>query len=99
MRKTRLSALTAATILAVAMLADRAAAMPFAAPAGGSLAIENAAIVCGGNGCAPVETKPRQHKKFMPLGYTKPLGQTTTPAPPAPAAPAATTLTSILQKL
>jgi hypothetical protein len=99
MRKTRLSALTAATILAVAMLADHAAAMPFAAPAGGSLAIENAAIVCGGNGCAPVETKPRQHKKFMPLGYTKPLGQTTTPAPPAPAAPAATTLTSILQKL
>lgn len=58
-----------------------------------------AAVLCGGNGCNVIQTKPLQHHKFMPLGYTKPLGQTTTPAPPASAAPAATTLTSILQKL
>jgi hypothetical protein len=76
MRKTRFSALTAATILAVAILADRAAAMPFAAPASGSALVEQAAIVCGGNGCAPVETKPHGKRKFMPLGYTKPLPKT-----------------------
>jgi hypothetical protein len=79
MRKTRLSALTAAIILAVGMLADRAAAMPFAAPAGGSAPVEKAAVLCGGNGCLPVQTKPRQHKKFMPLGYTKPIQQNAMP--------------------
>jgi hypothetical protein len=55
-----------------------------------------AAMLCGGNGCNVIQTKPMQHRKFMPLGYTKPLQQVT---PPAPSAPAATTLTSILQKL
>ena len=79
MRKTRLSALTAAIILAGGIFADRAAAMPFAAPVSTSPLVEKAAIVCGGNGCAPVETKPRQHRKFMPLGYTKPLPQSTLP--------------------
>jgi hypothetical protein len=79
MRKTRLSALTAAIILAVAMLADRAVAMPFAAPAGDSALVEKAAIVCGGNGCSPVQIKPHGKRKFMPLGYTKPLPQTALP--------------------
>jgi len=79
MRKTRLSTLMAATILAVGMLADRAAAMPFAAPAGNSALVEKAAVLCGGNGCLPVQTKPRQHRKFMPLGYTKPLPQNALP--------------------
>jgi hypothetical protein len=79
MRKTRLSALSAAMILAVGMLAGRAAAMPFAAPAGGSPLVEKAAIVCGGNGCSPVQTKPHGKRKFMPLGYTKPLPQTALP--------------------
>jgi len=84
MRKTRLSALMAATILAVGMLAGRAAAMPFAAPAGVSAPVEKVAVLCGGNGCLPVQTKRRQHKKFMPLGYTKPLSQNGLPQSTAP---------------
>jgi hypothetical protein len=75
MHKTLLSALAAATFFAGGTFADRAAAMPLAAPASGTALAEKAAIICGGNGCAPVQTKQTQHHKFQPLGYTKPLPQ------------------------
>jgi hypothetical protein len=75
MRKTLLSALAAATLFAGGTFADSAAAIPFAAPASGTALVENAAIICGGNGCAPVQTKQIQRRKFQPLGYTKPLPQ------------------------
>jgi hypothetical protein len=76
MPKTLFSTLAAATILSGAMLAGRASAMPSAAlssaPARTAL-VHEAAVLCGGNGCAPVQTKQTQHKKFHPLGYTKPI--------------------------
>jgi hypothetical protein len=31
--------------------------------------IREAAIVCGTNGCAPVQTKLLQRRKFHPLGH------------------------------
>jgi hypothetical protein len=74
MRKTLLSALAAAIILSGGLLADRTAAMPLA-PVSVTTLVEKAAIICGGNGCAPVQTKQTQHHKFQPLGYTKPLPQ------------------------
>jgi hypothetical protein len=73
MRKALLSALAAAIILSGGLLADRTAAMPLATPASGAALVEKATILCGGNGCAPVQTKQIQRKKFQPLGYTKPL--------------------------
>jgi hypothetical protein len=58
------------------MLTGRAAATPSAAlssaPARTAL-VHEAAVLCGGNGCAPVQTKQTQRKKFHPLGYTKPI--------------------------
>jgi hypothetical protein len=78
MRKTVLSALAAATILAGAMFADRAAAMPPAmasvmastpeATANAAL-VREAGIVCGGNGCAPAQTGAVRRRKFQPLGH------------------------------
>jgi hypothetical protein len=81
MRKTLLSAVGMAIVLSGGLAADRAAAMPLAAPVHGAPLAEPAAIVCGGMGCAPVQTKQIQHKKFQPLGYTKPLPQGALPAP------------------
>jgi|HubBroStandDraft_6_1064221.scaffolds.fasta_scaffold2527216_2 hypothetical protein len=75
MHKTLLSALAAATLFAGGTFADRTAAMPLAAPPNGMALVEKAAIICGGNGCAPVQIKQIQRKKFQPLGYTKPLPQ------------------------
>jgi len=76
MSKTLFSAVAAAMILSGAMIAGRAAAMPPAAlssaPARSAL-IHEAAVLCGGNGCTPVQTKQTQRKKFHPLGYTKPI--------------------------
>ena len=80
MRKTLLSVLGAAIVLSGGVIADRAAAMPLAAPSDGASLVEKAAIVCGGMGCAPVQTKQIQRRKFQPLGYTKPLPQSV-PAP------------------
>ena len=80
MHKTLLSALAAATLFAGGTFADRAAAMPLAPPPSGAGLIEKAAIICGGTGCAPVQTKQIQRKKFQPLGYTKPLPQGALPA-------------------
>jgi hypothetical protein len=79
MRKTLLSALGMAIVLSGGLVADRTAAMPLAAPASGASLVEKAAIVCGGNGCAPVQTKQIQRHKFQPLGYTKPLPKSTLP--------------------
>lgn len=28
-----------------------------------------AAVICGGNGCAPVQTKSQPKRKFQPLGH------------------------------
>jgi len=75
MRKTLLSALGVAIVLSAGLVADRTAAMPLTAPASGAPLVEKAAIVCGGMGCAPVQTKQIQRRKFQPLGYTKPLPQ------------------------
>jgi hypothetical protein len=76
MSKTLFSALAAATVLSGATFAGRAVAMPSAAlssaPARSAL-VHEAAVLCGGNGCAPVQTKQTQRKKFHPLGYTKPI--------------------------
>ncbi len=75
MRKTLLSALGMAIVLSGGVIADRTAAMTLAAPAGSASLVEQAAIICGGMGCAPVQTKQIQRHKFQPLGYTKPLPQ------------------------
>jgi hypothetical protein len=49
---------------------------------GGSFVSPAAAtVLCGGNGCNVIETKPLKRRKFIPLGYTKPLQQVTPPAP------------------
>lgn len=75
MPKSRLS-LTALTILSCATLTGRAGATPSAVPSSlpaPAALVREAAILCGGNGCAPVQTKQVQRKKFHPLGYTKPI--------------------------
>ncbi len=71
MPKTVLTALVAATILAGGSPVDRAAATPAAASAHGiadAKFIREAAIVCGGSGCNPVQTKSQKRRKFNPLG-------------------------------
>jgi len=76
MSKILLTALAAATILAGGLPVDRAAAITAAASASGIASanlIREAAIVCGGNGCNPVQTKAQKRHKFKPLGYTKPI--------------------------
>jgi hypothetical protein len=70
MHKPLLTALAALAIFAGGSFASGS----FASPA-------NAAVLCGGNGCNVIETKPLKRRKFMPLGYTKPLQQVTPPAP------------------
>jgi hypothetical protein len=75
MAKTLVSALAAATFLLGGMLVGRAAAMPPVAPAAfGTTAaraapVQEAAVVCGGNGCAPVQTSAKHKRKFIPLGH------------------------------
>jgi hypothetical protein len=72
MRKALLT-LATATILSAGILADHAAATissmgsSSTATAGQSL-VREAAIVCGGSGCNPVQTKARQKRKLIPLG-------------------------------
>ncbi len=79
-----LTMLIAAAILAGALPVNRAEAMMAAAPPALGVAAESlvheAAIICGGNGCNVVQTKQQKRRKFMPLGYTKPLPQTMPPA-------------------
>ena len=68
------NAIMSAAILSAGLLVNHAAALaPSAAVAPGAAAapapIREAAIVCGGNGCAPVQTKAQQKRKFQPLGH------------------------------
>ena len=70
MRKIVLTAMATAAILSGGMLGSEAGAMPLATPAvlnaaAGSL-VRQAAVVCGGNGCAPVQTGRVQRRKFHP---------------------------------
>ena len=69
MHKTLLTALVTATLFSAGMPVTRTAAMD------ASPLVHEAAIVCGGNGCNPIHTKPEQRRKFRPLGYTKPIKQ------------------------
>jgi hypothetical protein len=70
MHKPLLTALAALAILAGGSFLGG----PFASPA-------KASVLCGGNGCNVIQTKPLQRRKFQTLGYTKPLQQVTPPAP------------------
>jgi len=73
MRKTVLTALTAAALLSGGMLADRAEAMTLAAPSALGVAdsslVQKAAVVCGYYGC--VRTAPRYYGAYYgrPYGY------------------------------
>jgi len=75
MRKILISAFMTAIILAGGIFSGRAVAMaPAATPALGTPAadaglVQEAAVVCGNNGCAPVQTKAPQRRKFQPLGH------------------------------
>lgn len=75
MRKILLSAFTMATILSGGISAGRAAAMsPATPPALGATVtnaapVREAAVLCGSNGCLPVQTKAPQKRKFQPLGH------------------------------
>ena len=75
MRKTLLSAFTMATILSGGISAGRAAAMSPATPPALAATVTNAApvreaaVLCGSNGCLPVQTKAPQKRKFQPLGH------------------------------
>jgi hypothetical protein len=75
MDRTLLSALVAAVMLPGVVLASRAAAMPAPIASAPGIAtahvapVQEAAIVCGGNGCAPAQTRAIQKRKFHPLGH------------------------------
>jgi hypothetical protein len=75
MRKILLSALTTAAILSGGMSADRAATTSTAtAPTLGTAAanaalVREAVVLCGSNGCTPVQTKAPQKRKFQALGH------------------------------
>jgi|GEM_PF-2670435 len=77
MHKTLLTALATATVFSAGMLATGVAAMPAAPTAAPGVAtaarVREAAVVCGGNGCAPVHTKSQKRRKFKSMEYTKPL--------------------------
>jgi hypothetical protein len=45
------------------------AASPVAEPAGPAMQLRVATIVCGGNGCAPVQTKQVKRQKFQTMGH------------------------------
>jgi hypothetical protein len=73
MRKAMLTALTATT-LSSGLFVVHAAATPSqlpapAAPIAHSAWQRQATVLCGNNGCAPVQTKARQRRKFQPLGH------------------------------
>ena len=74
MQKTVLAALAAATILTSAVVGNRAAAITLAAP-GVAIAnaglVQQAAHICGNNGCIAVQTK----RIFKPKPQTAPLNR------------------------
>jgi len=74
MGKILLSALAAATIQSGAMFSESVAAMPSATVltprvTANAAPIREAAIVCGGNGCAPAQTTAVRKRKLIPLGH------------------------------
>jgi hypothetical protein len=75
MRRTFLMALASTAILSGGIIAGRVAAMPAPIAAAPGIAIAHAglfrvaAVVCGGNGCAPVQTKVHGRRKFQTLGH------------------------------
>jgi hypothetical protein len=74
MRKTLVTALTAAAIFSAGISIARTAAF-LASPSAGiaeasASEIRVATVVCGGNGCAPVQTKAYQKRKqFQAMGH------------------------------
>ena len=72
MPKTLVASLAAATVVSVGLLVSPAATLTAAAPAVHFVAadlVREAAIVCGGNGCNPVQTKAQRKQKFQTLGH------------------------------
>jgi len=74
MGKILLAAFTAATVLSGGLSAGRAAAMSPAATSALSTAadaglVREATMICGNNGCLPVQTKAPQKRKFQTLGH------------------------------
>jgi hypothetical protein len=76
MHKALLATLATAAILAGAMIAEQAEAMTTATPSTPATApaaaapIRLATVVCGGNGCVPIQTKQIQKpRKFKALGH------------------------------
>lgn len=72
MPRLALSALAAAAILVCATPRAPAASAALLTPLP-THTVHLAAIVCGGVGCNPVQTKSLKRRKFKPLGYTKPI--------------------------
>jgi hypothetical protein len=74
MRDTLLAALAATIILVTGIVTEGSAAsapdqpFPIHSARAESGLVQMAAIVCGGNGCAPVQTKAPDRRKFHPLG-------------------------------
>lgn len=66
MRHTLLSALALAALLSIVVPGERSTA-PASADHAASLRL--AAVICGNNGCAPVQTKAQQKRKFQTLGH------------------------------
>jgi hypothetical protein len=75
MRRRLLTALASATLLAGGTIAAHAAAetAPLASTPGIAIPhaglFREAAVVCGGNGCGPVQTSAKHKRKFIPLGH------------------------------
>jgi len=62
-------------LMALATAVTLFGAMPSATPTAPALAtaeaalVREAAVVCGGNGCGPVQTSAKHKRKFIPLGH------------------------------
>jgi hypothetical protein len=73
MRKTLVTALAAVAILSAGISIARTAVVAAKSPAdaaNASALIRVATVVCGGNGCAPVQTKAYQKRKqFQAMGH------------------------------
>jgi hypothetical protein len=64
--------LAAATLFTFGLLAlpsETRSAAPSAARFAAAGLVREAAIVCGGNGCNPVQTRAKQKRKFQTLGH------------------------------
>lgn len=72
MRRSLLTVLAVASIMSAEMLGHQAGAMTLIPPSALGIAnanvtlVQKAAVICGGNGCAPVQTKRVQRHKKPP---------------------------------